>query len=345
MASVYKRGGVFWVRFRVNGHHVRRSAHTAKKPEAAAFLQRLLGEYAAKARGDRPRHLYEDAAARFLDEASIRPKTLACYATSNRSCLRVFAGRYLDDIDRRLIAEFVSRRKKDGVSDTTVRRDLAYLSSMCTLAIRWGWLDTNPVTIFNKRSLKESRPRTRFLTHAEYEALLAEAAEHVRPAIVLATATGLRKEELFSLTVTAIDLPRREIVLDRTKSGTPRRVPLSDAAILAIQRVIADKDRPRNAIYLFTKADGGRYGDVKKGFAAACRRARITGLRWHDLRHTFASWFIQSGGDLYHLSRILGHSTVQMTTRYSHLRTQDIHIAMERAAQNWPQDRLTNSAN
>src|SRR4051812_43034900 len=145
VASVYKRGGVFWVRFRVNGHHVRRSAHTAKKPEAAAFLQRLLGEYAAKARGDRPRHLYEDAAARFLDEASIRPKTLSCYATSNRSCLRTFAGRHLDDIDRRLIGEFVSRRKQDGVSDTTVRRDLAYLSSMCTLAIRWGWLDTNPV--------------------------------------------------------------------------------------------------------------------------------------------------------------------------------------------------------
>ena len=54
---------------------------------------------------------------------------------------------------------------------------------------------------------------------------------------------------------------------------------------------------------------------MKKGFNAACRRAKITGIRWHDLRHAFASWFVQSGGDLYHLSRILGHSTVQMTTR------------------------------
>ena len=89
---------------------------------------------------------------------------------------------------------------------------------------------------------------------------------------------------------------------------------------------------------------GMRYGDMKKGFAAACRRARITGLRWHDLRHTFASWFVQAGGDLYHLSRILGHSSVQMTTRYGHLRTQDLHLALERAAQNRPQDRLMDGA-
>jgi integrase/recombinase XerD len=79
---------------------------------------------------------------------------------------------------------------------------------------------------------------------------------------------------------------------------------------------------------------------MRKGFAAACRRAMITGLRWHDLRHTFASWFVQSNGDLYHLSRILGHATVQMTTRYSHLRTGDLHAELRRVAQNRPQDHL-----
>ena len=121
-------------------------------------------------------------------------------------------------------------------------------------------------------------------------------------------------------------------------------MPLSDTAISTVQGVMSAKDRPRNATHLFTKPDGSRYGDVKKGFAAACRRARVIGLRWHDLRHTFASWFVQAGGDLYHLSRNLGHSTVQMTTRYSHLRTQDLHTAIERAAQNRAQDRLTGGA-
>jgi integrase/recombinase XerD len=83
---------------------------------------------------------------------------------------------------------------------------------------------------------------------------------------------------------------------------------------------------------------------MKKGFNAACRRAKITGIRWHDLRHTFASWFVQSGGDLYHLSRILGHSTVQMTTRYSHLRTGDLHAELRRVTQNRPQEHLIEAA-
>ncbi len=82
-----------------------------------------------------------------------------------------------------------------------------------------------------------------------------------------------------------------------------------------IKALLAQQGRPKTT-YLFAKAeDGTRYADMKKGFNAACRRAKITDIRWHDLRHTFASWFVQSGGDLYHLSRILGHAAVQMTTR------------------------------
>lgn len=339
MATVYRRGRVYWVRFRANGHHVRRSAHTAKKAEAVAFLQRLLAEHAAKARGDRPRHRYEEAAQRFLAEANIRPKTRACYASSDRACRPTFEGRYIDEINRRPLGEFVSKRKQDCVSDTTIRRDLAFLSSMCTMATRWGWLDTNPVTAFGKRTLKEARPRTRFLSHAEYEAVLTNAAVHVRPAITLAVETGLRKEELFSLTVSAIDLSRREIRLDQTKSGVPRSVPLTDAALAIIRALLGQQGRPKTP-YLFAKDDGNRYADMKKGFNAACRRAKIVGIRWHDLRHTFASWFVQSGGDLYHLSRILGHSTVQMTTRYSHLRTGDLHAELRRVAQNRPHEHL-----
>ncbi len=339
MAIVYRRGRVYWVRFRANGHHVRRSAHTSKKTEAAAFLQRLLAEHAAKGRGDRPRHRYEEAAERFLLEASIRPTTRAGYASNDRACRPTFEGRYLDEIDRRLLGEFVSKRKRDGVSDTTIRRALAFLSSMCAMATRWGWLDTNPVPTFSKRTLKEARPRTRFLSRAEYEALLATAAAHVRPAITLAVETGLRKEELFSLTVPAIDLAHREIRLDQTKSGVPRRVPLTDTAVATVKALLGQHGRSTTP-YLFAKADGSRYAQMQEGFNAACRRAKIAGMRWHDLRHTFASWFVQSGGDLYHLSRILGHSTVQMTARYSHLRTDDLHAELRRVAQNRPQHHM-----
>ena len=168
-------------------------------------------------------------------------------------------------------------------------------------------------------------------------AALVATASHIRPAIILAIETGLRKEELFSLTLSGIDLTRREIRLDHTKSGIPRRVPLSDTAITTIKALLDQPQRP-NTPYLFAKADGSRFVDMKNGFVAACKRAGLTDFRWHDLRHTFASWFVQDGGDLYHLSRILGHATVQMTTRYGHLRTDDLHAELRRVAQNRTQE-------
>jgi integrase/recombinase XerD len=340
MALVYKRGNTWWVRFRINGHHIRRSARTTRKAEAVAFLQRLLDEYAAKARGDQPRHRYVDAVERFFQEASIKPKTRTCYQSSARACETVFGALHLDEIDRRAIAEFVSARKRSGLTDTTVRRDLAFLSSLCTLAVRWGWLDTNPVTTFSKRSLKEARPRTRFLTSPEFEHLLATASENLRPALILAVETGLRREELFGLTTADIDLGKREIHLEQTKTNSPRRVPMSDTAMVTVRDLLRAPGRPRSP-YLLCKPDGSRYGDMRAAFASACRRAKIADFRWHDLRHTFASWFVQRGGDLYHLSRILGHTTIQMTTRYGRLSTENLHAEMKKVAQIRPQKRLT----
>lgn len=204
---------------------------------------------------------------------------------------------YLDEINRKTIAEYVSARKRTGVTDATIRRDLAYLSSLCVACVRWGWLDTNPVMAFRKRGLKESRPRTRFLTKPEFERLLASASPNVRVAIILAVETGLRKEELLGLSTDAIDLPRREIHLEKTKTNSPRRVPLWDTALVTIKALIGDTGRPRSR-YLLCKTDGSRYLDLKTGFGAACRRASITNVRCHDLRHVFASWFVRRGENL-----------------------------------------------
>lgn len=342
MAGVYKRGDVWWVRFRRNGTHVRKSAKTTRRTEAQAYLERLLAEHAGRARGDVPRHRFEEAVERYFQETRVRPRTLSSYRSNSRTLAPTFNALHLNEITRRVIAEFVTARKRAGVTDTTIRRDLAFLSVICSACGRWGWLDTNPVTTFGKRGLREGRPRTRFLTQAEFDRLLAAASLSLRPAIVLAVETGMRREELFGLTITAIDLNRREVHLERTKTGSPRRVPLSDNAIKAIKGLLDEPGRPRSS-YLLCKADGSRYCDMKKGFGGACRRAKVTNMRWHDLRHTFASWYVQRGGDLYRLSRILGHSGLQMTARYGHLRVEDLHEEIGRVAQNRPQERLIRS--
>lgn len=332
MAQVYKRGPTWWVRFRIGGRHIRRSAKTTSKAEATQYLHKLMVEYASLSRGDLPRRTFEQGTERFFIEISVKENTYARYRTNERSLMPFFKGVHFDDITRERIGAYVTARKQQGVTDTTVRRDLAFFSSLCSMAIRWGWLNTNPIQNYDKRSLKEGKPRTRFLSQDEYRSLLNAAAPHVRDAIMLAVETGLRREEQFSLTWKQIDWDRNEIILEYTKSGNPRRVPLSPNArnLLWSQWIRID---PAVSIFVHEKVDNSRYAEMRRGFLNATRRAEITNLRWHDLRHTFASWFVQNGGELYQLSRILGHTTMTMATRYSHLRTDDLHDSINRVAQ------------
>lgn len=339
MAGVYRRGTTWWVRFRMGGVHVRRSAKTTKKGEAQVYLHRLMEEHAQATHGDvLPRHLLTEAMGRFFEETSLRVGTVETYRFTSKVCARLLGHLHLDEINRRALAEFVATRKRTGVTDATIRRDLAFLGSVFTAAIRWGWADTSPVTQFNKKALKESSPRTRFLTREEFGRLHDAASDDLKPILVLAVETGLRKEELLGLKLASIDLRRRELHLTITKTGRPRQVPLSPRALETIKELLEQRSRPRSP-NLLCKPDGSRTGNPKKAFEGACRRAGIDDFRFHDLRHTYASWWVQDGGDLYRLSRILGHATLQMTARYGHLRTDDLHEELERVGRRRSQKR------
>ncbi|MCX8254505.1 Site-specific recombinase XerD [Beijerinckiaceae bacterium RH AL1] len=338
MAAVYKRGDTWWVRFRHGGEHIRRSAKTRKKAEAQDYLHRLIEEHRSSKGKVEQRHLLTAAIDAFFETSSLKASTLTTYRFQSRVVVRLMGHLHLDEIDRKALGEFVATRKRTGVTDATIRRDLAFLGSVFTAAIRRGWVDTSPVTAFGKRALKESRPRIRFVSREEFARLHDAASETLKPILVLAVETGMRKEELLSLQLEQIDLRRREVHLEITKTSSPRRVPLSVTAADTVRALIEKRGRPASR-FLFCKPDGSRVGDPKKGFNAACRRAQLVDFRFHDLRHTFASWWVQDGGDLYRLSRVLGHATLQMTSRYGHLRTEDLHSELERVAQKRSQDR------
>ena len=171
----------------------------------------------------------------------------------------------------------------------------------------------------------EAHPRTRFLSQAEYRRLLASAEPHLRPLIEMAVETGMRMGELFGLRWEQVHLERREVRLVVTKSNRPRVIPLSDRAVA----ILVASPRIAASPYVFTNPQTGkRYRNVWRSFRRACSRAGIADFRWHDLRHTFASWHVQSGTDLYRLSRMLGHSTLQMSARYAHLATEHLHQAV-----------------
>ena len=332
--SVYRRGDTWWVRFRTQGRHIRQSAHTSSRREAEAFERKLRAHYEKIARGDTPRRTFDEMMARFVSEhlPTLKPSGEARYTKSLRLLQPHFDGLYLDQITRAKLADFVAYRRREGVSPSTIRRDLSCLSSAFTLAISWEWADANPVKAMDKRSVKVSPPRTRYLSEDEYRALLVAAPGYLRPMIIVAVHTGLRLEEQLSMTRRQIDWQRKEVHVPVTKTDTPRTVPLSDEALDALRSLTTHL----HSEYVFWHGDGRRYLRVTRGLAGACKRAGINDLRWHDLRRTCGSWLLQSGVDIFTVSRWLGHKNVSVTERaYAFLDTEALH----RAAQKWSQGR------
>jgi integrase len=183
-----------------------------------------------------------------------------------------------------------------------------------------------------KRGLRESPPRTRYLSHEEEISLLAHTTPAVRAAIAFAIDTGFRRGEQFGLTWDKIDLQVGEILLEgTTKSGKPRRVPLLPRSA----QILAQLPRHIRGRYVFCHRNGDRYVNMEKGLKAARRRAGIRALRWHDLRRTCGCRLLQEHGlSMEGVKEWLGHSSVLVTERaYAFFEIEHLHRAVQKSAQ------------
>jgi integrase len=165
--------------------------------------------------------------------------------------------------------------------------------------------------------LKEQKERRRFLSAEECQKLIGFCNNDIRPIVVMALNTGMRKGEILHLEwVKNIDLRNGFISLDDTKNGEHRKIPINNAVREALRTI------PRNLSipYVFYAPSTGKpYVDIRDAFARACKRAGIRDFHFHDLRHTFASQLVMAGVDLATVKELLGHKTLSMTLRYAHL--------------------------
>jgi len=283
MASLYRRNGsnIWWVRFQLNGHRIQRSSGTTRKSQALTFLARTMEEERQRQEQGYMKVSFDVLCREYQQQhlPLLKPDTRYNYLQHIEALKDQFAGRYIDEVRKSHIAEFVAKKKRDGLKPATIRRYLATLSSLFSFAERSGWLIQNPLARFDKRSLPESPPRTRFLARTEYRRLLSAAEPHLKPIIEVAVETGLRQGELLGLRWGQVDLDRREIRLVETKSKQPRVVPLSDRAVA----VFVATSRIGDSIFVFANPrTGQRYKTVKRAFQTACKRAGIEDLRFHD---------------------------------------------------------------
>jgi integrase len=220
-------------------------------------------------------------------------------------------------------------------SGATVNRYIATLSHLFTIAVKeWRLSDRNPVRDISKK--KEARGRVRFLSDEERDALLAACKESEWPQlhalVLLAISTGARRGELIHLKWADIDLKKNRATVHETKNGEPRTLPLVGKALEAI-RELKLQDSARSE-YVFPQPSGfpGPYESFDAHWYAAMKAAGITNMRFHDLRHTTASYLAQQGASLIEIADTLGHKTLSMVKRYSHLAQSHKVSVIERMA-------------
>lgn len=202
----------------------------------------------------------------------------------------------------------------------TVNRYLAVLRHAFSVAIQeWGWLEASPLR--RVRQLREPQGRVRALDDTERQRLLDVCAQSpnrsLLPVVVLALATGARKQELLSLTWRDVDFPRERLLLLVTKTGERRSVPLTGRA-LAELRTLATVRRLHTAL-VFPRHDSAAPIDIRYAWHQAVRQAGLHDVRFHDLRHCCASYLAMHGASLMDIAEVLGHKTLQMVKRYAHL--------------------------
>lgn len=318
--SLRKRNEVWWIDFRTpNGERVRRSTETGDKRQAQELHDKLKREvWRLQKLGDRPRHIWQDAAVRWLREQAHKA-THESDKAKLRWLDKHLAGLDIEEINRAVIDRIIAAKRSEGCTNATVNRVLALVRAILRrCAGEWEWMDRAPAV----RLLKEPTRRIRFLTQTEVAILLKELPDHMRDAAVFALATGLRAANVMGLTWQQVDLARKRgwVHPDQAKARRAIPVPFNEAAMEVVSSQVG-----KHPTHVFTFRGKPLKVLSTKAWYRALKRAGIENFRWHDLRHTWASWHAQNGTPMHVLQELGGWESPLMVRRYAHFATE--HLA------------------
>jgi integrase len=256
------------------------------------------------------------------------------------------------------IQKWRSEQKKAGSSPSTINRAVSTLKAVLNKAVEWGALDSNPLISVKPIKLDNSS-RIRFLTPEEekrirvaldareerlrldrdagnqwrrkrrYSQLPEFVGDYLKPMVLLALNTGMRRGELLALKWEDVDFARKQLIVQgvKAKSGHSRYIPLNSEAISILEKWCSNS---AGELVFPNPLTGSAMTNIKSSWTKVRSMAQIADFRFHDLRHTFASNLVRAGIDLYRVKELLGHSTIQMTEKYAHLAPEHNIDAVER---------------
>jgi integrase len=311
--SLYKRGGIWWMRFTTPDHReLRETTQTADRRQAQELHDARRADLWRIAKlGERPRHTWEEAVVRWFDDHPDRAG-LPVIKTALRQAHPFLAGQTIDRINRDALAAFVRAQRAAGLASSTINLRLTLIRAVLNAAVAWGWIDAAP----QHKALPVTERRIRWLTRDEAARLIQELPPHLAAMARFSLATGLRESNVCRLEWSQIDLERRVgwIHPDQAKARRSLAVPLNAEAIIVLR-----EQQGQHSRWVFPYRGRPLRRANNAGWAEALKRAGITDFHWHDLRHTWASWHVQAGTPLVALKELGGWASLAMVLRYAHL--------------------------
>ena len=313
--SLYKRSGspFWWTRFSISGRRVRESTGTADKAQAEEYETHARTRAWREARLGEVTHTWKDAATRWKVERATKRS-----AWKDEQMLEWFAGTPellslpLAEITPDVIAQ-ARAKLSEGLSPNTVNKYMALMRSILKIAVEeWGWLTSAPkVPMY---SLPKTDPR--WITREQFGRLVKHLPTHQADIARIAVLTGLRRFNITGLTWDRIDLKRKTAFIpsSQAKGAKGIAVPLSDEAVRVLKRWTGQHDT-----YVFVFRGKPVYQLVTKAWRDARTAAGLPGLKFHDLRHTWASWQVQADTPLQAVQALGGWASPAMVQRYAHL--------------------------
>ncbi len=317
-----KDSDVYWMSFSCDGRQYRLSTRTedekiAKKIYGIVKAKVALGQWVPEEREQRREYTFRELADKYLDWCKGRQRSEAWKGYIIKQLLEKFGSMELSEFNTYKLEQFQSERLKGGNKPATVNRLLAVFAHMFTKAVDWSMMNKETVANIKIKMLPENNKRLRYLSKEEIQKLITSCDPHLKPIVITALNTGMRKSEILNLKWEQADLRHGFILLDITKNGERREIPINETLRGILQGITRRLDIP----YVFYNPITGKpyTKDLKRSFQTALKKAGIKDFKFHDLRHTFASHLVMAGVDLTTVKELLGHKDIKMTLRYAHL--------------------------